>query len=273
MAYDVAQAVLAERAESAVVRSLVGLMTPELAQGLGAEAADVAGGLGVRVAAAPGFGFLNRVLGVALDEPLSDAHVDAVLAFVGGSGAEAVACLQLPPFAETPEAVALLESRGFRRGGTWVKTMRAVGEPPPSSTDLRVVEVDPDAADEYGRVQCVGMEMPDALAPWCAAQVGAPGWHTFAAYDGDRMVAIGALFEHDGCGQLSGAATLPEARGRGGQTALLARRIERARELGLSWVTAETGSETPESPNASLHNMIRSGLVPLYDRRNWLADV
>ena len=84
---------------------------------------------------------------------------------------------------------------------------------------------------------------------------------------------MGALFVHGPCGQLSGAATLPEARGRGAQSALMAARIALARDLGLSYVTAETGSETPENPNPSLHNMHRAGLETLYERRNWLLDL
>jgi GNAT superfamily N-acetyltransferase len=122
-------------------------------------------------------------------------------------------------------------------------------------------------------VQCIGMEMPPDLVPWCAAQVGAPGWYAFGAYDGDALVGMGALFAHGRCGQLSGAATLPEARGRGAQSALMAARIALARDLGLEWVTAETGSETRENPNPSLHNMHRAGLATLYERRNWLLDL
>lgn len=268
----VARGTLAERTEAATVSSVVGMMSPELSAALGARTADVAGGTGVRVDAAPGFAFLNRVLAVGLDAPLSGAQLDEAADYQRGEG-RPLAVLQLAPFVETPEAVALLEERGWRRGGTWAKTMREVGEPPAARTDLRIERVAAERADDYGRVQCIGMEMPLDLAPWCAAQVGAPDWHTFAAYDGDELVAMGALFVHGPCGQLSGAATLPEARGRGAQSALMAARIALARDLGLAYVTAETGSETPENPNPSLHTMHRAGLATLYERRNWLLDI
>lgn len=262
----------AERTEAATVTSLVGLMTPGLAAELGANATDVAGGTGVRVDAAPDLAFLNRVLAVGLDAPLSGAQLDEVADYQRGEG-RSLAVLQIAPFVETPEAVALLEDRGWRRGGTWAKTMRVVGEPVAAETDLRIEPVLADRADDYGSVQCIGMEMPLDLAPWCAAQVGAADWHTFAAYDGDELVGMGALFVHGQCGQLSGAATLPEARGRGAQSALMAARIALARDLGLSYVTAETGSETPQNPNPSLHNMHRAGLATLYERRNWLLGL
>jgi len=268
----VGRGVLAERTEAATVTSLVGLMAPELARGLGARLQPVAGGTGVRVDDAPGFAFLNRVLAVGLDRPLSGADLDEIAEFQSGEGRK-VALLQLAPFVETPEAVELLGSRGWRRGGTWVKMMRAAGDPPATTTGLRIAPVPPDDAAAYGEVQCIGMEMPPDLAPWCAAQVGAEGWHAFGAYDGDRLVGMGALFVHGRCGQLAGAATLPDERGRGAQSALMAARIALARDLGLAWVVAETGSETPQQPNPSLHNMRRAGLELLYERQNWLLDL
>ena len=50
----------------------------------------------------------------------------------------------------------------------------------------------------------------------------------------------------------------------------MARRVTDAAALGCSWITAETGTETAEEPNPSLHNMRRIGLVELYERRNWI---
>jgi hypothetical protein len=50
----------------------------------------------------------------------------------------------------------------------------------------------------------------------------------------------------------------------------MARRITDAVAHGCDWVTTETGAETAEHPNPSLHNMRRSGLTELYERRNWV---
>ena len=50
----------------------------------------------------------------------------------------------------------------------------------------------------------------------------------------------------------------------------MAIRVTDAAALGCAWITAETGTETPEDPNPSLHNMRHIGLVELYERRNWL---
>jgi GNAT superfamily N-acetyltransferase len=269
---DVTRGRIAERAEEGTVASLAGMLGPELVESLGVATAAIGGGTAFRMAAINEFPMFNRVIGLGLDEPLTDDVVDEAAEFARGAGGPWL-LLQLPPYVETPEVLELLDRRGFRRGGCWVKMMRPVGEPPVARTDLRIAEVPAEEADELGRVQCVGMEMPPFLAAWCARQVTEPGWRAYAAYDGDRMVAMGSLFRHGDVGQLSGAATLPEARGRGAQSALMARRIADARDLGLAWVTAETGAETPENPNPSLHNMHRAGLEHLYDRQNWLLDL
>lgn len=260
---------IAERIEAATVESLVGLMPAEMAESLGVAVTRLGDGLGVRMAAAPGFAFLNRVFAVGLDAPMSAEVLDAAVEFLRAGGGDTL-LVQHPPVLETPELLELLGARGFTRGGTWAKMLRPVGDPPEAPTDLRIAEVDADEAARFGEVEAEGMEMPPFMASWCARQVSAPGWRAYAAYDGDEMVAVGCLFRDGEVGQLSGAATLPSHRGRGAQLALMARRIADARDMGLRWIGAETGSETAADPNPSLHNMRRAGLVELYPRQNWL---
>ncbi|MET8351477.1 MULTISPECIES: hypothetical protein [unclassified Micromonospora] len=52
--------------------------------------------------------------------------------------------------------------------------------------------------------------------------------------------------------------------------ALLTARAAAAAQAGCRWVTAETGKPAPGSSNPSLNNMLRVGLTPLYERRNWI---
>lgn len=260
---------IAERIEAATVESLVGLMPADMADSLGAAVTRLGDGLAVRLAASPGFAFLNRVFAVGLDAPLSAEVLEAAEDFLLVAGGDTL-LVQHPPVLETPELLELLRARGFARGGTWAKMLRPIGAPPDAPTDLRIAEVGPDEASRFGEVEAEGMGMPPLMAPWCARQVGAPGWRAYAAYDGDDMVAVGCLFHQGEVGQLSGAATLASHRGRGAQLALMARRIADAGDLGLRWIGAETGSETPGDPNPSLHNMRRAGMEELYPRQNWL---
>lgn len=89
------------------------------------------------------------------------------------------------------------------------------------------------------------------------------------AFDGDRAVAVGLLFLDGGAGYLAAGATLPDARGRGAQGALMARRVRDALALGCRVIATETGEEIPGEPNPSHNNMVRCGFRVLYKRPNW----
>ena len=261
------QSRIAEATEAATYASMVDIAGPEVRSAIGLECRRIGSGLAVRMAAAPDVPVFTRAFG--FDEPPTAAELDEAVDYLRAAGGSAV-LLQLSPHLETPDVLALLEERGLTRGHTWAKMIRPIGPAPAVATDLRIERVGPDRADEFADVLLTGMQMPAVMAPFAAAQVTAPGWTAYAAFDGDRIVATGSLFRSGDAGQLAGAATLPSHRGRGAQLALMAVRIDEAARLGARWITAETGSETPDDPNPSLHNMRRAGLEELYARQNWV---
>ena len=55
------------------------------------------------------------------------------------------------------------------------------------------------------------------------------------------------------------AGTLSEHRGKGGQAALFAARIERARARGCTTLVTETGEQIPDRPSGSYRNILRAG--------------
>jgi GNAT superfamily N-acetyltransferase len=63
-------------------------------------------------------------------------------------------------------------------------------------------------------------------------------------------------------------ATRPEHRGRGAQGAILAGRIERARDLGLRWLVTETGAPRQDGPGSSYRNILRAGFREIEVRPN-----
>jgi hypothetical protein len=220
----------------------------------------------------PTGGFWSRVVGLGMDEPVTGDVVDEAIGFARANDATSLL------FQIAPEAggdwETLLEDREMTPGSAWVKFAGAATPRDDVPTDLRVGRIDPDEGDEFARVMCTGFEMPldSALPGWFA---GVPRWReagftTYGAWDGDDLVATASLFVANGVGTLSGAATLPSHRGRGAQGALMVRRINDATAAGCAWITCETGAETPENPNPSLHNMRRMGLTELYERRNWI---
>jgi len=263
---------MAELNEAATVESLVGLADDAMRSELGIDCRRVGGGLLVRMRAAPFIPYFTRAFALGVTEPMTNAVLDEVTDGLKEAGGD-VLVVQVAPPQETDATVELLTSGGWERGGTWAKMMRPAGPAPSVDTTLRIDKVGPDRAADFGRVLIEGMEMPPIMTTWAGLQVDAPQYSGFGAFDGDDLVGVGVLHVHEGAAQLAGAATLPEFRGRGVQLALMAARINAAHEQGAQWVTAETGSETPEHPNPSLHNMYRAGLTLLYHRRNWLLRI
>ena len=221
----------------------------------------------------PTGGFWSRVIGLGIDEPVTDQVLDDVARIYREAGSERV-MLQMSPETQPTEWESVLVGRGFTRSRSWVKLLRDTSPPPEPVSDLRLRELTADDATSYAEVYWAAFEFPDPLfIDWMAASVGMPNWHTFGAYDDDRLVSVGALFVHGDTGGFYGAGTLPSDRGRGGQGLMMAARTRKAAELGLSWLSTETGSETPDNPNPSLHNMLRYGFTEIYERYNWFLDL
>lgn len=69
-----------------------------------------------------------------------------------------------------------------------------------------------------------------------------PEVEVFAAWDGPRLLSIGALKSHDGFGEIKSMRAHPDARGTGAGKTMLTHLINRAREHGFGAVKLETGS-------------------------------
>jgi hypothetical protein len=60
------------------------------------------------------------------------------------------------------------------------------------------------------------------------------------------------------------------ARRKGGQGALLARRIVDGLARGARWFATETGKPLPGEPHPSFSNIQRAGFEIAYERANWM---
>jgi GNAT superfamily N-acetyltransferase len=124
---------------------------------------------------------------------------------------------------------------------------------------------------DWARVQFEAFGFPaDPQHEMALGVYGKPGWHAFAVLDGEDIIAAANLYVYGTAAGLFGCAALPRARRRGAQSALIAARIEAAREAGCDWVLGETGAEEPGEHNSSLHNMVRAGLNVRYVRQTWI---
>ena len=210
------------------------------------EVAEIGGATCFALRRAPERTFC-RVMGLSSTEPL-----DEIAAFYGDT-----------PWwvSDSHDLATELEERGFTRDYGWMKFTRGVG-PREAHSDLDVVRIGPERADDFATVVAGGFGMPEWAKPLAANVVR----HSHTAPAG-----AGALYVHEGVGWLGFGATLQEFRGRGAQSALLAARIEDARRQGCPEVTTETGEMEDDRPSNSYRNIVRAGFREAGARANFRA--
>jgi GNAT superfamily N-acetyltransferase len=214
---------------------------------------EIGDALAVRVDGLPAQ-VLNRIVGL-----YDLAHMEELEAVYG----ERRYWVSLDPEAGLDDD---LVARGYVADGAWQKFERGV-EPIQRRTELDISEAR--APRDLAVVLSATWAAPPAEADWFAALVSHRGWHCFAAYDDHRPVAAGMLYAEEEVGWLGATSTMVEHRGRGAQSALLAARIERARELGLRLLVTETEAPEGSQPGPSFRNVARAGFEPAYVRPNY----
>jgi GNAT superfamily N-acetyltransferase len=257
-----------EQIERAAFRSMWLLAPTEIARSEGIASAEVGGATCVAFRGA-GTTMLNRAFGVGVERATTERDLDAITSFFAGrSDRFAVA---VAPFAQPKGLPDMLTRRGFTPGYAWMKFRRDTSAAPAAAatSDLTVVEVGRNPDGDFGTVVAEGFGLPGVFARWWSRIAHADGWHCFVAYAGTEPAAAGALYVEGELGWLGVAATRPAFRGRGGQTAILAARIDAARRLGAAVVVTETGVRVDDRPSASYRNILRAGFEEAYARPNY----
>jgi hypothetical protein len=218
----------------------------------------------------------NRVLFCGFDEHGAELALDQQITWLN-SNAAASWTIQVPPNVGTGEVEELLARRGLCKSGPgWAKFHRAPTDLADVATgSLEIRQVHDGLAAAFGAVVQAGFGLPQDTAPWFANLVGRPGWHTYLAFDTDRPISAGAMFIRGGWAWLGIDASLSDARGRGGQSALIRRRLRDARSQGVIGLTAETGYPPVGQEHAahSYRNYLKAGFELAYVRPNYRAPV
>jgi GNAT superfamily N-acetyltransferase len=259
---------LAERVEAEFMYQYESMAPHPVNSQLGIAATRIGGGvLSMRNDVT---GYWSKAVGFGVSEPVTSALIDEVLEFYRAESSPG-AVIQISPSARPADWDQLAAARNFRAQDPWFKLMCRVEDFGAAvRTELRVGPVAKNDAREWAAVALRGFGMPEqGLGDMMAtAAADHPGFRPFAAWDGDEIVASANLFIYGEVGSLNSAATLPDYRAKGAQSALLAARAKAAAEAGCRWLVAETGVAHDRS-NPSLNNMLRFGLRPRYERQNW----
>ncbi|MET8637118.1 GNAT family N-acetyltransferase [Streptomyces sp. NPDC004074] len=221
--------------------------------------------------------FFNKAGGFGADGPITEDVVAQVCEFYREQGVPQGAFMVAPPLLPQDWA-SIAAKRNLTEGGRLAKLGCEVDALVGSADGiaaldpvLRVGPVERHHAQEWATVMMTtfGFTAP-FMIEMAAACVGRPNWRQYAVWEGERIIAVGSIFVNGDCADMFGGATLPQGRGRGAQSALLAARARAAQAAGCRWLVAETGAEAPGEHNSSLHNMLRAGFQPLYERVTWL---
>lgn len=167
-------------------------------------------------------------------------------------------------------ALQLLCERGYRPieiSNVLFRSIEDPGPPPESSTRVRAIGAED--ADLWTGVSTRGWthehpELEDFLRQTGKLIVNREGNACFLAEINGQPGAAAALAIHQGVALFAGAATVPELRRRGLQSALLQARLRYASEIGcdLAMMVAEAGSN-------SQRNAERQGFHVAYTRIKW----
>jgi hypothetical protein len=257
-----------ERVEVAGLADIYRMMPPAYAAAERIGARWFGSALGIRAARADVLAF-NRVVGLGVAEPATTGVLDAALGWFRDAGVPR-AFVQVAPHAEPALLAAWLQARGLTYYNNWIRLWRDTTPLPPQATTLRVEQVGVDRAETFARIFAEAFHVPLDAGRKMTSTVGRPGWRHYMAFDGETPVATATLFLMGDSGWLSAAATSEAARGRGAQSALIARRIADAHAAGATLLSVETAEPTATREAPSYRNVTRLGFEVAYKRANWL---
>ena len=229
---------------------------------------------GATLLIAPGFPtpLFNRAIGLGMSSRTSMMQVRKIEDIYRKAGSVGW-WLHWNPFAVPQDLFDSMLEWGFTqpKRRSWAKMLRSAAPAPVIDTDLTVDK----ARDEQvsALVDCIveAFEMPPFMAQWLALLHERPRWKLYAVTDHGAVVGGGCLFLDGDSAWLGMGSVLPSHRRRGGQGALMSRRIADAIAHGATKLVTETGEAIADESNSSLANMARCGFHCVASRMNLVA--
>jgi GNAT superfamily N-acetyltransferase len=214
---------------------------------------------------------VTQTFGLGIFEELTDTSLDVIERFFFDRGAPVDH--EVSPLAGVA-ALCLLCARHYRPVEISSVMYRLVEEPPAEMTSNITVRVaGAEEAHLWAEVSAKGWthdhpELAGSLQQFGAIAFARDHGPCFLAGVDGLPGAAGALWIHEGVALFSGAATIPELRRRGLQSALLQERMRYAFDHGcdLAMMVAEAGSE-------SQRNAERKGFRIAYTRTKWRLGI
>ena len=212
---------------------------------------------------------LTQTFGLGLFQTIGPDEMQAIESFFRERGAEVFH--EVSPVAD-PSILVLLNERGYQPVELTSVLVRptAIASDPVRPRDERIVVrgIEPGEEDLWAGIAAIGWGETEELATFVRDIGGvmsrSNGSFCFLAELDRRPIAAAALGLADGVALLAGASTIPSARNRGAQLALLQARLRFAADRGcdLAMMGAQPGS-------TSQRNAERQGFRIVYTRIKW----
>jgi GNAT superfamily N-acetyltransferase len=250
-----------EQVDSEYLRARLGALARLSGNPYGAVVLQVADAYGFLVRALPNPLF-NHVAGLTAG---SAVHLAELADWYDGHGRPLR--VDVTPAQASPELLAALTAQGLSQTGFYagLYTEAASGQGPGEDGPIRLETADP---EEFARVYVQGFGFPaqrqDGMAASMQVMAGRTDTSFYRARIGAQTAGVGLLFLSGRVGYLATAATLPEYRGRGVQTALIRYRLHAAGEAGCDLVAGHAAAGS-----GSQRTMERCGLRLAYTKAIW----
>jgi GNAT superfamily N-acetyltransferase len=223
---------------------------------------------------APGLpsAMFNRVTGLGMEREATAADVVAIIDAFRQAGS-ATWWLHWNPFAAPSDLPEKLPALGFTLPARrrWAKMLRGTTPAPALASDLEVAVAGDAQVAEVVQVIVETFEMPALMIDWFRQLQGRLHWRIYAVTDQGQIVGGGCLYINGENAWLGMGAVRASHRRRGGQGALMARRIDDAIAAGTKYIVTETGEAIADEPNPSLGNMGRCGFEKVASRQNFIG--
>lgn len=221
----------------------------------------------------PEVSLLNQIQGAAEPGAIEAGHLAGAVEWMRSREVD----YRVPVAACRPgaaEAEAWLSLRGYERAGGWIKLVRDTSpDDLPEAPEIAIYRLGDDEADGEGlsTIAADALGLPATAGTLFFSLPQERPWrcYTAALGPGEPAVATGAMLIEDGVAQLGPGTTLPLARGRGCNAALLRRRVLDAAEAGCHTVFVEICEEWPATSSGVYRNLIRAGFEVAYESPIW----
>lgn len=213
---------------------------------------------------------LTQTFGLGIAGPVTDTTLERIERFF--SERAATTFHEVSPLAD-PATLALLHARGYEPFEfSSVMFQPAQGHDPPAPSAVRVRRTATAESEIWAQAAGEGWsEFPELQAfmqSFGRVIATSEGALSYVAEIDGRIAATAAMLIHDRVALLAGASTIPSARRRGAQAALLAARMRDAAERGcdVAMMVAQPGG-------GSQRNAERNGFRIAYTRLKWRRPI